>query len=1394
MNFRSSTCFLKSGWYFILAMCYFLLSSFSEDIRFRKIDMNSGLSHNSVLCVTETRDNFIWIGTREGLNKYNGFDVVIYKQAFNDSLSLSNNYINCIYETANNELWVGTSKGVNRYDRLKDRFIQYLPGLDSNSISNGYVRCIADGLNKELWVGTSFGLNLFHPETGKFEQIYLEEAPTLANNIISLHRDTQNRMWIGTKGGLFVFDQNKFRKVVVDENQETKSNTFEIRDIKQDAGGLIWIATEEHGLYSLTDKDKGVSVTKHFHSGNSEIISNAIRKILVDGDHLWLATLDGLSILNKITNEFQNIGYSIEKPQGISKSSLHDIIKDQSGGYWLATYTGGINYYHPQNNLFPHYKKLIGVANSINSDAITGFLEDSMGNLFIATGDAGLNYVDRESKKVITYTAGGKNNLSNNNIKSMDADAVGNLWIATYNGLNFFDRKKNSFVQYFHDDNNVNSLNNNQVQAVYVDEEGLVWIGMNGGIFQVLDPKTQIFTSLPELGSIVTKAVFEDSSGKIWIGERFGLKCMDRKSRKLIDISKLISGFEEQLCYVNWISEDTSGRIWIGTQSSGIIILNQGRATHFDTTTGLTDNSVNAILEDRSGNFWISTNKGISQIRYSEKQGVPQIESVDFTAIHGLQGAQFEQGCAFRSKSGKLYFGGINGYNAFVPEEVKKADYFPPVVFSELQIKFEKNSPNIPESTFREPINETSKLELKYRERNIFIRFAGINFVNPDNTYYRYMLGGLDNDWIELGNQRTINFTYLPIGEHELRIQASTNPGRWNESYKKLMIKVYPPWWQTIWAYGLYTITFFFLLYVFFVYTQRWADLKNKLRLELFQREKEAELHESKLKFFTDVSHELRTPLTLILAPIEKIMMQKDLSVKLNNQLQLIQRNGIRMMQLIDQVLNLRKLEMGHEKLQSAKGNIVSFLKEISLAFAEIAASKNIQFEYQPGVEALNLWYDRDKMEIIIYNLLSNAIKNTPEGGMVTLGLNVKNQDLTGNNNLLSKKSKDQNAEIIVADNGKGISSDDLAHIFNRFYSKKEKDSHASKGIGIGLELTKRMVELHKGKIFVESKLATPQEKGFTRFAVVLPMGRKHLKPHEIVTDFKNSEDSSRYTRELLLREEISNTIPVDESIELPKLSDKDKQILLIVEDNSEVRSFIRDLFRENYLVEEAENGLQGWNFASDNIPDLIISDIMMPEMDGIELCRKLKSDIRTSHIPIILLTARTTLTFKYEGLETGADEYITKPFSAQYLIIKVKNLIRQRNLLRQYFGREAILKPENITVTSVDERLLKKAMDFIIDHIEDPTISVEKLSQELGLSRVHFYRKIKSLTNLTAVEFIRSIRLKRAAGILAQGKLTIKEVQNRVGFENADYFRNCFKAQFGMTPSEYTAQNKPDS
>ncbi len=1367
----------------LIVLLGLILSSYSPDyIRFQKIDMTNGLSYNSVLCVMQDHNQYLWVGTRDGLNKMNSIDNVIYKHDINDSSSLGNSQINCLFESKDYTIWVGAVNGINKYNRESNTFTRYLSTKDSTGLSNQYVRCINEDAEGYIWIGTAFGLNRYNPSTNLFKYYYLENFSIPSNDIISLFYDNQNRLWIGTKDGLFLKQDEKFLRINIDADIE---ENFEVRDIKQGQHGEMWIATEKYGVYYFIYTNEVVSEIKHICKQNSSILSNAVRKLLVDNNTIWCATLDGLAQING--DHITNITWSIDQPNGISKSSIHDIIKDSFGGYWLATYTGGLNYYHPQNNLFPHIKSILGNKSSLISDKVSCFAEDKSGNIWLGTDANGISYWDTKSNMFYNLIRDLSIDISNNSIKSISIDKNGNLWIGTYNGLNFYNPKTKKLVKYFHDAENKNSLNQNQVHEVHVDKYGFVWIGMNGGEFQVFDDAKKQFSDVPGVGKIVN-TIFEDTKDRLWVGDRLGLKCVNIKTRALIDISRLTDQVKGQLNYINWISEDSIGNIFIGTSGSGLIIFSDNKVHWFNLSNGLCDNTVNAIVEDEEGSFWTSTNEGISKLTFSKD--FKSVNSINYTTANGLQGKQFESGCALKASNGKIVFGGINGINIFNPERITQLTYYPRVVLSDIIIRHNAQGEDDMEPLNYKHINGKNSVTLNYNERNLDVRFAGINFINPTSTFYRYNLNSLGDKWINIEHQRTINFTYLPVGSHELRIQASNNMNSWGNDYTLLTINILPPWWYTWWAYVIYGLVILILLYIFFRFSIKWVSLKNSLQMEQFKHEKELEFHESKLRFFTDVSHELRTPLTLILAPLERIIVQKGMDEELASSLLLIQRNGERMMQLINQVLNLRKFETGNVKLQVAEGNIVSFLNEINLNFKELAQLSDVNYEYYVDEELNTAWFDKEKLEIIIYNLLSNAFKNTEKGNRIKFSVG---KSITAPKGLFSIISKNtEYIKIDISNEGKSLSEDDINNIFERFYSNKGDKYSGKKGAGVGLELTKRMVQLHKGTIMVES---LPNDSmGVNTFTVIIPINKSVYNNSEISNDFVDSEVPSLYTK-VLRDQEINSSIEMSTSVvELPNIEDENKQSLLIVEDNNEVRSFIHQLFEENYIIIEAENGLVGWEKAIENGPDLIISDVMMPEMDGIQLCSKLKSDARTSHIPVILLTARATSSFINKGYETGADEYVTKPFSAEFLILRVKNLIQQRETMHQYFTRQSILEPKEITVTSVDEKLLKKAVDYITDNMENSTIGVETLSQYLGLSRVHFYRKIKALTNLTAVDFIRSIRLKRAASLLKTNKLTIKEVQNMVGFENADYFRKCFKEQFDMTPTEYAEKYKDNS
>ncbi len=1354
----------------------FLVTQFAyaNEWHFRQIGMNEGLSFNSTLCITQDKSGFIWIGTRNGLNQYNGVENVIFKHDYLDSLSISNDHINDIYEDAFGKIWIATANGVNNYDRASGTFRRFLADGSENSLTHRYTKCIVQSKDNNIWIGTSQGLSVYNNEQQVIFRKRIKLIESNANNVISIFIDQLDRLWFCTRGGLFLYvGEDKYERVMLDPKNETGRDLFEYRDIIQDENGLYWAATEEYGIFSFNFGDQLGYVT-NYNSSNSKLISNHVRKLsIVDGNELWCATLEGVSIINLVTRKV-----SVVEGDGLSKSSFHDILEDHEGGVWLASYTGGINYYHHQNNLFPYVAKSAPLKLGSSDKSVTGFLNDKNG-VWISTGDGGLIF-NNENNDIFEYFNRSNSKLSNNNIKHFTFDGKENIWIGTYHGLNYFDKAKKTFEVFLNDPNSQNSLIHDQVHAVFVDVDGLVWIGTNGGGVQTYDPIEKKFTLIPTLyNNIYT--IYGDSRGRIWVGSNTGIECFDRISKKPLEISSLAEPSENpRNVFVNAITEDSEGRIILSTQNHGFGIIENDQITWVNKRNGFHTNNINAIQEDDNGALWVSTNTGLTKVIIDNRNPDSLAFHIEnYYKTHGLQSNQFYPNCSMKGKDGKLYFGGVNGYNHFYPSEIVKIEYQPKVIFSQVKV--------IGENTEFNPFRESTHtpIILNYSQRNIRIDFTGLSYVNPEELIYRYRLNNNDSTWQNLGNQRSINMAYLPIGKHELSLQSSSSPNEWDSTSAVLKINVLPPFWRTWWAYLGYLIFFLVILYIYSNLSLKWAKLKSSLLMEQFQKEKEKELHESKLKFFTDISHELRTPLTLILAPIENILNQSDLSGRFKNQIQMIHKNGNRMFTLINQLLDLRKLETGNDQLKVAKGDFIKFIKEICLAFDAISEINQIKLNISAQEESHYLWFDRDKMEIVFYNLLSNAFKYTPKNGSITLDIRSLDKDQMPNE--IQKKGIKGGLQLVITDSGQGIPEEEIRNIFQRYYSTRDESN--KNPTGIGLELAKRMIDLHHGQIDVSSKVQTNENSGFTSFIIFLADGNELFQPHEIIENFKSSEDVSQYTYDFIQREKelYAENFKTDRS-EL--IFNKQKKTLLVVEDNPEVRQFIISLLQAEYNVIEAENGKLGLEKTLKEGPDLIICDIMMPEMTGIEMCREIKKDSRISHTPVILLTARTAITFKFEGFETGADEYITKPFSGSYLLLRIQNLLQQRETLQRHFKTEKILEPADLSITSVDEKLLKKAIDYINNNISKTDITVNELSRELGLSRVHFYRKMKALTNMTAIEFIRNVRLRRACQLLEQGKFNIKEVKNHVGFENADYFRKCFKEAYNMTPSEYAEKH----
>jgi ligand-binding sensor domain-containing protein/signal transduction histidine kinase/DNA-binding response OmpR family regulator len=1365
------------------------LKSFSNEKRFDKIDMSTGLSHNSALCLLEDHEGFVWIGTRDGLNKFDGANFEVYKHIFSDSSSLVNNQVNCLFETKNHEIWIGTANGLCVYNPEKGKFSTFSLSTTSKRFDSYYIRTIFETSNGELWIGTTTGLYIIDKDRKSFKlQLIHPDKSDKANNVHKIFQDASGTIWLGTKTGLYKKGNDSFELFLFEPDVENTQHVVRVREIIESEKGFLWIGTENKGIFVLNNQFNEPKLEFKINTGNSELSSNIVRAIYYENDeNVWIGTFNGLCNYNTITKKC-SVENNLTRAQGsISNTSVKDIIGDSQGGIWFAIYVGGVNYYHQYKNMFQHHLWQTGNVREVKNTVITALCEDKQKNLWIGSEGFGIYKSEDAGISISKHLNFSETDITENTVKALTL-ANNNLWIGTLAGLCSYNLTSKKIKKYYHEPGNSNSLNSGYVLAILHDTDDKLWIGLNGGGVQTFNPSTSHFTNveIEPLKEEYVSCFLKDSNGNIWIGSGQELFLLNGSDNNLIDLSKKVENWLDNEIDVIFVTEDSENNIWFGTRGRGLYLISNNKLFWFNTGNGLIDDTVNSLLEGGNNEYWITTNKGLSKIELKEAEnGKMQIESHTYSLSQGVQGLQFFPKCAFISSSGKLFFGGINGLNSFYQDDIIANESYPNLVLTEFRVDYKQMQPGEPNSPLVKSLNKTTELILDYNQRDFSISFAGLNFVNPDKNNYRYKVLGLNDTWIEMGNKNNINFTYFPVGTYDIRLQVSTDAQKWGAEYRSLQITVLPPWWETWWAFLIYSFVLALSLVLFFVLSQRWARMKNQLLMHNFQREKENELHQLKLKFYTDVSHELRTPLTLILAPIENLISKTELSNRFRNQLLQIQRSGFRLMQLVNQILDLRKLETGHEQLQVAEGNIIRFFSEISLAFKEVASSKNIDFEFISHKEELSLWFERDKLEIILNNLLSNAFKFTPEGGKVKLVLSeIDGANIQEQFSAINKKNT--YLQISILDSGEGIKPEDLLHIYNRFYSKEENNKVLAPGAGVGLELTKRMIELHKGGISVVSNDVENNKKE-TIFSIFISMNRNVYSESELDFDYKNSEDPSLYTKEFLQRETILDVNDTEE--EKPVHVDENEfERLLIVEDNDEVRSFIRELFADDYEISEAENGKSGLEKAIETNPQLIISDVMMPVMDGIELCKKIKTDARTSHIPVILLTARTALTFKYEGLETGADDYITKPFSTRYLSLRVKNLIKQRKSIHEHFKREAICDPGSVTLTSVDEKILKKAVDYITENMADSSINVNKISAHVGLSRVHFYRKIKALTSQTAVEFIRNIRLKRAATLLRQNKLSVKEARNMVGFEDADYFRDCFKEQFGVTPSEYTS------
>jgi signal transduction histidine kinase/DNA-binding response OmpR family regulator/streptogramin lyase len=1138
-----------------------------------------------------------------------------------------------------------------------------------------------------------------------------------------------NDIWIGTRGeGVWVFNTQtaswtRFNKV---------TEPF-VNVLFKDNKGNILIGGANCGLLSYSSKDKNLTQYNHNEFDKFSLSSNSISSIYEDKQqNLWVGCVQNDLNYTSRRNPFHALKQSIFNTGELTQSNVSAVLEeDDNNTLWVGYYTVG-----------------------------------------------GIDIINRKTYQK-RHLQPKKSGLGEGSVQCIFKDSRSNVWIGTYlGGLQMYDKKNNRFITYLHNPADNRTISGNDIRKITEDKEGNLWIAVHGGGVNKFNPVTKQFQYFKvnysnyqhTISSDWVFTVYCDKEDKIWVGSIEGISVIDKNAttvkkynNQLKDIKSLSNNF------VIAILQDSKGKMWFGT-SYGLNLLDPENETFKSITTkdGLPNDNVTGILEDKSGNLWIATFKGLA--RYSPGDNTFKI----FDTKDGLATDEFIEPASFKSKTGEMFFGGREGVISFFPEDVKKNTYKPPVYLTNFKLfnlsvevlGSEKNK----SLYLKKQITFTPDLTLSYNQNVFTFEFVALNFIRPEKNQYGYMMEGFDKQWNKIGSKNDVTYTNLPPGDYIFRVKASNNDGVWNETGTSLKLTITPPWWKTFWAYAIYSFLIILTL-LFFRYTVLQRErLKRKMEMERMEASKTHEVDLMKLRFFTNISHEFRTPLTLILAPLEKpfhLLTPEKLKERYN----LISRNASRLLRLINQLMDIRKLEAGGLKLEVSQGDIVHFVKDISQLFNYEANERNIEFKIISKLETLPVWFDSDKVDKILYNVIANSFKFTPNGKKITIYISLEKR------NGLTEEGLSEFVEIIVEDSGIGIQPEELTKIFDRFYQAESPQKNI--GTGLGLALTKELVELHQGEIIVESEYG----KG-SRFKIYLPVGKDHFANYQIVE--KDSETSFTSIDLDISNDNLSNkSIENGKSKKLPLLP-----VMLVIEDHADLRLFIKHEFIGSFKIIEAIDGVQGYNDAIETMPDIIISDILMPEMNGIELSRKLKTDERTSHIPMILLTARSSEEQVIEGLDTGADDYITKPFSISVLRARVKNLIDSRIQLRKQFSKLPDIS-KAITTTTLDQKFLERASKLMDQHLSDSNFDAHVFASEIGMSRSQLYRKVQALTGYSVNEFIRNIRLKKAAELLLKSDNNVTQIAYLVGFKEVTYFVKCFASYYGTSPSKYRGLNK---
>ncbi|UTN06342.1 response regulator [Flavobacterium bizetiae] len=1363
------------------AILFFIVNSlFSqntfENYRFRLVD--SETSKSGIYTIAQDQFGVMWMGTNGGgLYKYDGINYVSYEQDSKRSNSINSNLIYTIYVDSKNRLWVGTDEGLCLYNRNLDTFENIDLRKQNQKETVISVKSIIEDRNGNIFLGTfNNGLLKLNVKSKAITSIKLDTPNTVNYLINSLVKDKKGTIYLGTNSGLKVIDpvKNEVKKVIIEKDNAllsvniismffdhkqnlwigngfkglVKANLYakekqavsypitkkRIMSILAADAETILCATENDGL--IVVDNQGNVQKKYVNSkyNNRSLGSNSVWSLFLDKENrIWLGYYNkGLGVFDRINSKVRGIESLPGNPQSLQTNCVTGIAKDHEGQLWISMEGGGVDVYNPETKNFKHITKTDDrFYSGLTNDNITKVLIDKNQNIWLSSWNEGIFFLKKGSRNFINYNTKNTPDLASDNIMSITEDSRGVIWIGTFSkGLHYYTPSDGHFHHCNQKIFYTNGLVNLDIRKVMVDTDDAVWIGSTTGLYKV---STKDFVS------------FSVTSLR------------DKMSKKLKN--------HKSIHTINTLYQSKNKEIWIGTDGAGLFSYNKKTddLKWYINFNGLHEKSISSIIESNDGHIWLSGKKGISSLDLKNKT------TVNYSTYDGLLGNDFNNNSVLKDEKGILYFGGYEGLNYFNPANLVRSNKQLPIYFTDLKLfnksvgPLEKNSPLI------KVISQTQKIILRHDQSVFTIDFIGINYSFPARNEFAYYLEGFEDSWNYVGSKRSATYTNLAPGKYVFKVKASEKNGVWSQKPLELKIEILPPWWKTSFAYLFYSLL---LLAAIYFGNQYYQNRFKQQQLIQFEKKKAAQiekLNDKKLQFFTNISHEFRTPLTLILNPLADIIRNNstELSTGVLNKLQTIQKSSDRLSRLINELMDFNQLQFNKMPLKVQQLEVVAFTKEIVSYFEEEALSRGIELQFESDKKTLRDWVDPKMFEKIIFNVISNAFKVTPDNGKIKVKL-VYNEEFI-NFPLIRPDYRSASFSIIVEDTGAGLDKKDIKRIFDRFYQVNNLNKAYYGSTGIGLEVVRGFVQLHKGIIEVESVLGAG-----TKFKLVFPVGKDFFNENEILQEEFKKEKKISFT-------------PTIEKEDVQSPEDQEKQdrvyTILIVEDNAELRNYLKNELKKEYKVLTAENGQIGLETALQKLPDLILTDVIMPVMNGLELCKNIKTDLKTSHIPLMMLSAKALIKDKLEGIDSGADMYLSKPFDMDILRSSLVQLLKSRQIMFNKFYNGITPKAKEKT-TTLDNEFIKNVLNYINENINEYDLSVEVLASKVFLSRSQLYRKIKTLTGVSVNEFIRNVRLEKAKELIELGNDNITEISIKVGFSSPSYFTKCYKEKYGHLPT----------